>query len=87
MKTQRLLIPALIVSVMLLLLMAVKSTQEKFDKISVREFELADADGKERAFNQSGIYRGSRIPVEGCQRNDTGETWRQRDRIGICTAG
>lgn len=49
MKTQRLITLALVANVMVLLFIAAKPSQDKFDKISVREFELVDPNGKERA--------------------------------------
>ncbi len=48
MKTQRLLVVAVIVNVLLLTFLAARPSTERFDKISVREFEMVDDKGKER---------------------------------------
>jgi hypothetical protein len=48
MKTQRLLAVAVIVNAIVLTFIAARPSTERFDKISVREFELVDEKGKER---------------------------------------
>lgn len=49
MKTQSFLAAALIANTMLLGLVAARSTEERFDTITVREFRLVDEKDKERA--------------------------------------
>ena len=49
MKTNGLVISVLLINAALLLFIAARPAQETFDKISVRDFELIDPNGKERA--------------------------------------
>lgn len=48
MKTQRLLAAALVSNLMLLTFIAARPAQEKFDRISVHEFQLVDDKNQER---------------------------------------
>lgn len=68
MKAQRFMLIAVTANALLLAFIAARPSQERFDKISVREFELVDDKGKERAS----------VKVE-----DTGEVvFRMRDSGG-----